>query len=187
MFTNLKAVTTAASDILRAARGHTRRHLNQPRTSITPEARTRIRQWKGEIKEAAKGRRIGASEQLYAYGLLELSSVRQGHYSLASDRSMGKWLGKSDVSARRWRRRLDKAGLIEVLGHGEDGNSCLVRPILRDGTPVFPDPEMPTRPLTSDHPPQGNESRLTRLCLQWAESLQQVLRVPGGALAAALD
>ena len=34
---------------------------------------------------------------------------------------------------------------------------------------------------------QGNESRLTRLCLQWAESLQQVLRVPGGALAAALD
>jgi len=34
---------------------------------------------------------------------------------------------------------------------------------------------------------QGNESRLTRLCLQWAESLQQVLRVPGGAHAAALD
>ena len=34
---------------------------------------------------------------------------------------------------------------------------------------------------------QGNESRLTRLCLQWAESVQQVLRVPGGALAAALD
>ena len=34
---------------------------------------------------------------------------------------------------------------------------------------------------------QGNESRLTRLCLQWAESVQQVLRVPGGTLAAALD
>src|SRR5215467_4143617 len=27
---------------------------------------------------------------------------------------------------------------------------------------------------------QGNESRLTRLWLQWAESVQQVLRVPGG-------
>src|SRR6516162_4404945 len=34
---------------------------------------------------------------------------------------------------------------------------------------------------------QGNESRLTRLWLQRAESVQQVLRVPGGALAAALD
>ena len=34
---------------------------------------------------------------------------------------------------------------------------------------------------------QGNESRLTRLWLQWAESVQQVLRVPGGTLAAALD
>jgi hypothetical protein len=35
--------------------------------------------------------------------------------------------------------------------------------------------------------PQGNESRLTRLWLQRAENVQQVLRVPGGALAAALD
>ena len=156
LFTNLKTATTATIEVLRAARSHTRRHLNQPRPSIAPEARTRIRQWKAEIKEAAKGRRIGASEQLYAHGLLELSSVRQGHYSLASDRSMGEWFGKSDVSARRWRRRLDKAGLIEVLGHGEDGNSCLVRPILRDGTPVFPDPEMPTRPVTYDHPPRSN-------------------------------
>jgi hypothetical protein len=34
---------------------------------------------------------------------------------------------------------------------------------------------------------QGNESRLNRLWLQRAESVQQVLRVPGGALAAALD
>jgi hypothetical protein len=34
---------------------------------------------------------------------------------------------------------------------------------------------------------QGNESRLTRLWLQGAENVQQVLRVPGGALAAALD
>jgi SRSO17 transposase len=34
---------------------------------------------------------------------------------------------------------------------------------------------------------QGNESRLTRLWLQRAENVQQVLRVPGGALAAALD
>ena len=34
---------------------------------------------------------------------------------------------------------------------------------------------------------QGNESRLTRLWLRWAENVQQVLWVPGGALAAAFD
>jgi hypothetical protein len=34
---------------------------------------------------------------------------------------------------------------------------------------------------------QGTESRLTRLWQQRAENVQQVLRVPGGALAAALD
>ena len=34
---------------------------------------------------------------------------------------------------------------------------------------------------------QGNESRLTRLWPRRAESVQQVLRVPGGALAASLD
>ena len=39
----------------------------------------------------------------------------------------------------------------------------------------------------SESLPQGNESRLTRLWLQRAESVQQVLRVPGGTLAAALD
>ena len=42
-------------------------------------------------------------------------------------------------------------------------------------------------PMTLINPHQGNESRLTRLWLQRAESVQQVLRVPGGALAAALD
>jgi hypothetical protein len=68
---------------------------------------------------------------------------------------MGQRLDVSDSTARRQRRRLDKAGLIEVLGYGRDGNSCLVRPILRDGTPVFPDPEMPSRPVTSDHPPRS--------------------------------
>ena len=41
--------------------------------------------------------------------------------------------------------------------------------------------------VSGPHVPQGNESRLTRLWLQWAESVQQVLRVPGGTLAAALD
>ena len=40
---------------------------------------------------------------------------------------------------------------------------------------------------TPDQARQGNESRLTRLRLQRAESVQQVLRVRGGALAAALD
>src|SRR5262252_6068486 len=35
-----------------------------------------------------------------------------------------------------------------------------------------------TRAVPEPIETQGNESRLTRLCLQWAESVQQVLRVP---------
>jgi hypothetical protein len=42
-------------------------------------------------------------------------------------------------------------------------------------------------PATKAYLAQGNESRLTRLWLQRAENVQQVLRVPGGALAATLD
>jgi alpha-D-ribose 1-methylphosphonate 5-triphosphate diphosphatase len=49
-------------------------------------------------------------------------------------------------------------------------------------------PRFNTSPLASERRDiQGNESRLTRLWLQRAENVQQVLRVPGGALAAALD
>jgi len=44
-----------------------------------------------------------------------------------------------------------------------------------------------SQPSTSAYAMQGNESRLTRLWLQRAENVQEVLRVPGGALAAALD
>ena len=74
---------------------------------------------------------------------------------MASDATMGQRLDVSGSTARRQRRRLDKAGLIEVLGYGRDGNSCLVRPILRDGTPVFPDPEMATLAVNSDQPPRS--------------------------------
>jgi hypothetical protein len=69
---------------------------------------------------------------------------------------MGERTGTNASSARRARRRLDKAGLIEVRGYGEDGNSCLVRPILRDGTPVFPDPEATIPPVNLTAPPPVN-------------------------------
>ena len=140
---------------LRAARIRTRRRLHDPRPAVSHETRKRIGQWKAEIKQAAKTRHIRAVDRLYADELLAFPSVARGHYSLCSDATMGQRLDVSDSTARRQRRRLDKAGLIEVLGYGRDGNSCLVRPILRDGTPVFPDPEMPSRPVTSDHPPRS--------------------------------
>ena len=140
---------------LRAVRSRTRRRLHEPRPAVSHETRKRIGQWKAEIKEAAKARHIRAVDRLYADELLAFPSVARGHYSLCSDATMGQRLDVSDSTARRQRRRLDKAGLIEVLGYGRDGNSCLVRPILRDGTPVFPDPEMPSRPVTSDHPPRS--------------------------------
>jgi hypothetical protein len=129
--------------------------LHDPRPAVSHETRKRIGQWKAEIKEAAKARQIRAVDRLYADELLAFPSVVRGHYSMASDASMGQRLDVSDSTARRQRRRLDKAGLIEVLGYGRDGNSCLVRPILRDGTPVFPDPERPTRAAISDRPPRS--------------------------------
>jgi hypothetical protein len=140
---------------LRDARSHTRRRLHEPRPAVSHETRKRIGLWKTQVKEAAKARQIHAVDRLYADELLAFPSVARGHYSLCSDATMGQRFDVSDSTARRQRRRLDKAGLIEVLGYGRDGNSCLVRPILRDGTPVFPDPEMPSRPVTSDHPPRS--------------------------------
>src|SRR6516164_5713524 len=140
---------------LRSIRSRTRRRLHEPRPAVSHETRKRIGQWKAEIKQAAKAGEIRAVDRLYADELLAFPSVARGHYSLCSDATMGQRLDVSDSTARRQRRRLDKAGLIEVLGYGRDGKSCLVRPILRDGTPVFPDPEMPSRPLTSDHPPRS--------------------------------
>jgi len=140
---------------LRSIRSRTRLRLHEPRPVVSHETRKRIGQWKAEIKEAAKARHIRAVDRLYADELLAFPSVARGHYNLCSDATMGQRLDVSDSTARRQRRRLDKAGLIEVLGYGRDGNSCLVRPILRDGTPVFPDPEMHSRPVTSDHPPRS--------------------------------
>jgi hypothetical protein len=56
---------------------------------------------------------------------------------------MARRLNNVDVgTVRRHRRQAKKAGLIEVLGHGRDRKPCLVRPILLDGTPVFPGPEL---------------------------------------------
>ena len=146
---------TTSSRSLPSIRSRTRRRLHQPRPAVSHETRKRIGQWKAEDKAAAKDRQIRAVDRLYADELLALPSVARGHYSLCSDATMGQRLDASDSTARRQRRRLDKAGLIEVLGYGRDGNSCLVRPILRDGTPVFPNPEMPSRPVTSDHPPRS--------------------------------
>jgi hypothetical protein len=135
---------------LRSIRSHTRRRLHEPRPPATPETRKRIGQWKAEIKAATKARQIRAADRLYADELLAFPSVARGHYSLCSDATMGQRLDVSDSTARRQRRRLDKAGLIEVLGYGRDGNSCLVRPVgralgrwssclrsPREGRPVF--------------------------------------------------
>jgi DNA-binding transcriptional ArsR family regulator len=149
---------------LQSIRSRTRRRLHEPRPAVSDETRKRIGQWKAEIKEAAKARQIRAVDRLYADELLAFPSVARGLYNLCSDATMGQRLDISDSTARRQRRRLDKAGLIEVLGYGQDGNSCLVRPILRDGTPVFPDPEMPSRPVNSDHPPRVRSKVMHSRC-----------------------
>jgi hypothetical protein len=55
---------------------------------------------------------------------------------------------------RQHRKDADIHGLVEVLGHGKDRKPCMVRPILRDGSPVFPDPKSDGKSATF--------SRLTR-------------------------
>jgi hypothetical protein len=150
------AQATELNPSLRAARSRTRRRLHEPRPAVTTETRRRIGLWKAELREAAKARQIRAVDRLYADELLAFPTVTRGLHSLCSDARMGERTGTNPSGARRARRRLDKAGLIEVRGYGEDGNSCLVRPILRDGTPVFPDLEVPIPPVNLTAPPPVN-------------------------------
>jgi len=152
--TNLHARAEVTPN-LRAARNRARRRLHGPRPAVSTATRKRVGQWRAELKEAYKAGNITADDILYADELLAFPSVTWGESSMCSDATMGRRLDVSASTARRSRRRLDKAGRIEVRGYGVDGNSCLVRPILKDGTPVFPDSERPTPPVTSDHPPRS--------------------------------
>ena len=130
---HVDTVTTVTS----RARSHTRRRLHQPRPQATPEVRDRIGVWKAQVKAARLAGLISEVDPAYANELLTLPSVARGDYSMCSDATMGRRLNVCARTARRRRSRLEAAGLIEVLGHGRDGTSCLVRPLLRDGTAVF--------------------------------------------------
>jgi hypothetical protein len=149
---HVDTVNTAA----RAVRNDTRRRLREPRPAATPEVRARIGLWKAQVKAARLAGNISEVDPSWADELLTFPSVAGGGWCMASDATFGRRLNVKAITARRRRRRLDSAGLIEVQGHGKDGNSCLVRPILRDGTPVFGGSEMTTRPITSDQPPRSH-------------------------------
>jgi hypothetical protein len=128
---------------IRAARSRTRRRLHEPRPTISPEARARRGQWRAQVEAAQLAGNIGKSVHLYLFALLEIPSVARGDHCIYSDAQMARRLNNVDVgTVRRHRRQAKKAGLIEVLGHGRDRKPCLVRPILLDGTPVFPGPEL---------------------------------------------
>ena len=155
---HVDTVTTVTS----RARSHTRRRLHQPRPQATPEVRDRIGVWKAQVKAARLAGLISEVDPAYANELLTLPSVARGDYSMCSDATMGRRLNVCARTARRRRSRLEAAGLIEVLGHGRDGTSCLVRPLLRDGTAVFGrsgnasnDRHIwPATPDTPDRPPR---------------------------------
>jgi hypothetical protein len=132
-----------AAAAIRAIRSRTRRHLHEPRPNISPEARARRGQWRAQVEAAQLAGSIGKSVHLYLFALLEIPSVARGDHCIYSDAQMARRLNNVDVgTVRRHRRQAKKAGLIEVLGHGRDRKPCLVRPILLDGTPVFPGPEL---------------------------------------------
>jgi hypothetical protein len=130
---------------LKAARSQTRRRLHEPRPAATPEIRARVGQWKAEVKAACLAGYIGQSYDKYLHELLAIPSVARGDYCLYSDKEMALRLnlrGDGTRTVRRHRRAAAKHGLIEVLGHGRDHKPCMVRPVLRDGSPVFLDSKL---------------------------------------------
>jgi hypothetical protein len=127
---------------LPAIRSRTRRRLHEPRPAATPEIRTRIGQWKAEIKAACLAGYLIKGADMYLHELLAIPSVARGDWCLYSDAQMGGRLNTSDRTTRRRRKSALDCGLVEVLGCGKDHKPCAVRPLLRDGTPVFLGPEM---------------------------------------------
>jgi hypothetical protein len=135
-------VEEAPGRSLRAARSRTRRRLHEPRPAATPEVRARVGQWKAEVKAACLAGHISKGGDKYLHELLTIPSVARGDYSLYGDTEMGRRINVSARTVRRHRADALEHGLVEVLGHGTDRKPCMVRPILRDGSPVFGRPEM---------------------------------------------
>jgi hypothetical protein len=124
MFINLKIATTADVECRRLS-------------SVTPEVRARVGLWKAQVEAACLAGHIGKGDDKYAHALLAIPSIARGDFALHSDAAMGRWINVSGRTIRRHRKALADQGLIEVLGHGKDHRPCMVRPVLRDGSPVF--------------------------------------------------
>jgi len=139
----------SGNNSLRSIRSRTRRRLHEPRPPATPEVRTRIGQWKAEVKAACLAGYIGKGDDKYALDLLAIPSIARGDYGLYSDAAMGRRLNVSGRTIRRHRKALADQGLIEVLGYGKDRKPCAVRPTLRDGSPVFLDQRLAGRSDTN--------------------------------------
>jgi hypothetical protein len=119
------------------ARSHTRRRLHEPRPTVSHETRARRGQWRARVEAAQLAGEIGKGVHLYLFALLEIPSVMRGDYCIYADAQMARRLNNIHVdTVRDHRKQAEKAGLIEVLGHGRDHKPCLVRPIL-DGNSVF--------------------------------------------------
>jgi hypothetical protein len=137
-----------------SVRSRTRRRLHEPRPVVSHETRKRIGQWKADIKAACLAGYISKGGDKYLHELLAIPSVARGDYCLYSDAEMGQRINIKDRTIRQHRKDADTHGLVEVLGHGKDRKPCMVRPILRDGSPVFLDPKSAGKSATF--------SRLTR-------------------------
>jgi len=109
---------------------------------------------RGQIKAACLAGYISKGGDKYLHELLAIHSVARGDYCLYSDAEMGQRINIKGRTIRQHRKDADIHGLVEVLGRGKDRKPCMVRPILRDGSPVFPDPKSAGKSATF--------SRLTR-------------------------
>jgi hypothetical protein len=144
------AAAQATERDLRAARSRTRRHLHEPRPPATSEIRARVGLWKAQVKAACLAGYISKGGDKYLHELLAIPSVARGDYCLYSDAEMGQRLNlRGNRTVRRHRADALKHGLIEVLGRGKDRKPCMVRPVLRDGSPVFLDQKLAGRSDTN--------------------------------------
>jgi hypothetical protein len=138
----------------RAARERARELLDkpaQPARPVTPEARERVRQWWAFAMEKLEAGEINDGDLHCARVLMSMHTVKAGGFNMASDEQMGERQKAKEGTARKRRRRLTKAKLVEVRGRGKDGRPNVVRPIMPDGTPVFLDPEEATGVVQPGH------------------------------------
>jgi hypothetical protein len=127
---------------IRGIREINRRRMKAPRPAMTRATAYQVRLWCAEIERAramkVKNGGISKGADRYLKLVKGMPTVQAGGWCDTRDAVMAKWLNCSRHTVLRHRHETLTAGLLEDKGTGgRDHKPCLVRPIMRDGSPVF--------------------------------------------------